>query len=415
MLIDRVKELNKISLETETEKKNKADYFCRFYFGDKTKLLFATIKTLAYGEKVAFICSKENAIESKKLVSIAGIGTKCQIIGCMVDVSANKTACTSNNIEKISSAIGGVKVIIALDDRLFNLATYVAMINAIPLVLVPDKIGFEDILCSTLFIKENYSYKRAKVKAIRYVILDKNVIDNADIQGIFYRLISLRANAIDYRISCLLRGENEDERAIELLKSATVNAYPVFTTEGKWKIEELIFLKFLAELSNIASNGEMEKNSAVKITEEILKMRGYYGESVSKSIFSKIIGVYDLYFCGKYDGILEVPDYLERADRLSDISGCVATEFLKNFLTQRNAIEEKKKQLSILRRSLKTAVAEQKKFADRMTTLFDKTDRIENLVAIDNAIRIAGDLPNTFNAMTLLRESGITEYFGSSE
>ena len=125
------------------------------------------------------------------------------------------------------------------------------------------------------------------------------------------------------------------------------------------------------------------------------------------------MGLLDLCLSGEYDEIVETPDYLMRADELAVLTGSDDGVFLKAFKRQRDLLSANEKAVHKIKQALKDEIKAQNAAAEKsLQTYFALGGRDEtNKAEINAAVKYCGDLERTFNSMTLVRESGIAEYF----
>lgn len=408
MLNETAKKLNGISAETEKAAPAKWPVFTRFYAGDMKIKLSAVIKALAPEGTVCVVFTEETF--SAKGREIAAF---IQTLGCKIETAVFKTGFRS--VEDAGLALKkaeDARCVLAFDTELLGFAAYVAMVAKIPCVIAPLSFGYEDIVCSMTVLKNGNGFDRVKTRVPRYVVLDEKSVSGCNVAAAFASVIARLPDFTDYRIACAVKKYDPDKRAYSLMKEAVSSAFGIFTQSVTCRAEKILEYKFAAELANVASGGRLSDYSSVKNASFLCLVKGAEKESVSPSIFRRVMGLYDLCCSGEYDDLLEVPDYLARADFLSGLTGNEDKPFLAGIKTQCDIFGENVRAVNKTKNSLKAEIEVQNDACEKAVRTFyalggkDFADK----KLIDTMVKYSGDIPDSFNGMTVVREYGIAEY-----
>ena len=419
MFNETVQKLNNVSKDTEAVSSSKAAVFTRFYYGNTWAKLAPVIRTLAPSGKVTCVYTKASfekfGAETHKLI-VALTGKPYDFVVDADFVGENgetRYFPSTDDAGKLLCAAENARFVLTFDNELFGLVTYAAMIAKIPAAIVLTSAGFCDVVPSRTILKNGRSFQYVKVRAPRYVILDENIAANTDVAGAYCSVISRLADFADYRIARAAGISETDKRAYSLMKDSVSSAFGIFSLSKTERAERILTDKLTAELANLASDGQLSDYSAVRNASRLCLTRGLKKESESPYIFRRIMGLLDLCLSGEYDEIVETPDYLMRADKLAVLTGSDDGVFLKAFKRQRDLLSANEKAVHKIKQTLKDEIKAQNAAAEKsLQTYFALGGRDEtNKAEINAAVKYCGDLERTFNSMTLVRESGIAEYF----
>lgn len=408
MFNEVIKKLNGISAETEARAKNATAVFTRFLFGNAIRLLSETLKAVAAGGKVVATYSEKSfdvyGAAATNAVKAAGFSV-CNFI-------------TDGNAPSVDTAGGIVAVaedarcIIAFDAENFGTVSYAAMIKGVPAILCAYAFGAEQVVSSRALLKNGEGWEYVKTCVPRYVVVDESAIDNTDEAAVYASVAGRITDFTDYRIACAVKYVNPDKRAYAIMKNATVSAFGITRFNGKERKARLAEYKLTSELANLAADGALSDYASSANAARICRMRGLKKEGDSIYPFRTAAGIFDLYFSGKYDDILEIPDYAERADAVASLLGDRDEEAMQAIKEQRAIYKKASRAEAKIKATLKDEIHAQNAAADKAVKTYlalGGTDDADK-VAISRAVKRSGDLPKTFNCITLIRESGITEY-----
>lgn len=409
VMIDLIaQKLNKISSETEALFKGESSAFTRFLFGDEYSLLASVIKRTTVRGKVAAVYSERSFKKhGAKVTSI--IRSEFCSVG---NVVLSDSILSVEDVGAIISAAEDARCIVCFDCENFGAVTYAASVVGVPAALVVDEFGFYDVLPTRAILKNGSGWEYVKTSAPRYVIADEKTFFGCDVAGAYASVLLRLTDFTDYRVKRALQNDVADKRSYSLMKSAVSSAYSAVKLGIKERAEKIIECKLIAESANVAARGALSDFSASRNAARICYMSGNVKESRSVYILKKILGVYDLYFSGEYDDILEIPDYLARADKLAEIAGSDDYTFMAGIKKQRELCTNKKSAEEKLKVSLKDEIKSQNQIAASVIKTYFALGGKDssNKAVLNAAVKYGGDLPDTFNCMSLVRESGITEY-----
>lgn len=408
MFNEITKKLNSISAETESSNKNGAAVFTRFLFGNATKLLAETVKAIAAGGKVVATFSEKSfskfGVSATNALRAEGFSV-CNFI-------------TDGEVSSLSDAGGIISVaedarcIMAFDAENFATASYAAMIKGIPAFLCVFGFGAEHIVPSCVLLKNGDGWEYVKTRVPRYIIIDESAANGTDEAAVYASVAGRITDFTDYRVACAFKRFSPDKRAYALMKGAAVGAFGINKFTAGERKARLIEYKLTSELANLAVDGALSDYSSAANAARICKMQGLKKESESIYPFRMAEGVFDLYFSGEYDDILEIPDYAERADDIAAVLGKKDGETMRAIKEQRDIYAKLRGAESKIKATLKDEIHAQNAVADKAVKTYLALGGADDVdtAAVFRAIKRSGDLPKTFNCMTLIRESGITEY-----
>ncbi len=408
MLKETLKKLNAVSAETEKGLSGKWRVFTRFYGGNAEQRLADVLKALApEGKVIILFTSKSYARFGREaLAFITSIG--CKPIEKVLEGDIPSV----DDAGAVLSIAEEARCILAFDGELFGFASYSAMIAKMPCVFLLEKIGSEEVVSSVALLKNGNGIERVKVRVPRYVVVDEDAVKRYDVAEAYSGLISRLPDFADYRINCSIEKRAYDKRAYALFKEAVTSAFGIFSYGTEERCEKIAEYKFTAELANLASDGRLCDFSAMGNASYLFSAARKEGQKPMLSFFSRIMQLYELCFSGEYDGILEIPDYLSRADKLSSLTGCDDKVFLTGLKKQCDLLSEVKKTAEKTALGLYEEVKAQRAVCDKaISTYYALGGRVKQDCSFtDEIINLCGDLPASFNGMTLVRESGIAEY-----
>lgn len=408
MLKETLKKLNAVSAETEKILSAKWRVFTRFYGGNAERRLADVLKALAPEGKVIVLFTDESYARfgKKALTFIASIG--CKPVEKVIAVGIPSV----DDAGAVLSVSEEARCVLAFDGELFGFASYCAMIAKVPCVFLLEKIGCEEVIPSVALLKNGNGTERVKVRVPRYVVVDEDAVKRYDVAEAYAGLISRLPDFADYRIKCSVEKRAYDKRAYALFKEAVTSAFGIFSYGTEERCEKIAEYKFTAELANLASDGRLCDFSAMGNASYLFSAARKEGKNPTLSFFSRIMQLYELCFSGEYEGILEIPDYLSRADELSSLTGCDDKVFLAGLKKQCDILCDVKKTAEKTASGLYEEIKAQRAVCDKaVSTYYALGGTVkQNCPFTDEIVNLCGDLPSSFNGMTIVRESGIAEY-----
>ncbi len=288
------------------------------------------------------------------------------------------------------------RAVLALDQRLFGLASYFATLKNIPCFLYSYKfitdVAFRDIL----FIKDHNAVDAFPISRDRTFIFDSDgMSDNEFIRCFSVGLINLTVRAVDKIMLGRLIGEDYDLSALSKLNGIIRN----FLLFGGELEKRYIFMEQYVEVcfNLLAGNNSL---CAVDIAGYIYSGEFFLGLD-SARISIKILEEYS--HALSFGNGLNIPNYMERAERISGITGYDENMILQGLYAQTKIFEKVEYKAAI---ELKVMI---KKALDTVNELYKNIDDKINIDSdrLELAVRHAGDMPFSTNGMTAIRELGL--------
>ena len=296
-----------------------------------------------------------------------------------------------------------VRAVLIFDRELMDLAAYIATLFKIPVIFALDCINTDGVLCAKVpfFWGANKSETDFFSVDCEYHVV---ISDNACMFGnkteqyisIYCKILSL----IDYRIRLAICSGN----SYEFERNIILNAIRI--ANFSYSANNLLISGLKIELANLASGGEILFNSAEY---SFKRLTGFKEEKdIRFSLIKKLINLYSLCVSEK-DMPFTVPDYNKRVKELADITKSDDGVFLKGFAAQIKAL--KGKDLLSVKADLKDDInlisEEFKVVEENYSKLGGNPDA--DFASYVKALKLCGDLPDTVNFMTVIRESGFLE------
>lgn len=297
-----------------------------------------------------------------------------------------------------------VRAVLIFDRELVDLAAYIATLFKIPVIFALNSVNTDGILPAKVpfFWGEKKSETDFFPVDCAYHVA---VSDNAPMCGdkaeqyvnVYGKLLALT----DYRVKLALSCGNSYEFERDIILNA------VKIADFSLNASDLIASGLKIELANLSADGEILFNSAEYGFKRLIGFRQVSG--LNFAFIKKLVNLYALCAAEK-DMPFAIPDYNKRAKELADMVKSDDGAFLKGFLSQINALKDK---------DLLSVKAELK---DELISLADEFDAAEqnykrlggnkdaDFLPYVKALTLCGDLPNTLNFMTVVRESGFLEY-----
>lgn len=317
----------------------------------------------------------------------------------------------SNTVQQFSKLFTlpeDVRMVVAFDSRLMLATKYFSSIRNVPSVFCLNEFNDLSFLSPKLTVKNFDKIDVVNVSANMHVILDEQAMVSADKAELFSEIQSKIVSLFDYRVYCKLHGKRYVKSAYDLLSDVINDTTSIFLNKVYEQSLTLIQNRFLSELANIISDGNLWLCSAEYGVKRILgNLDGF-----NRINFLKIVlFLYELNFSGKFSHITEIPDYNLRAEKLAEFIQTDDQSFLKNFQSQiqvLNVAKEKITQVgSALYKEIKKINQSYNLIQNTYYALGGSGKQQKDLIF---ALIHSGDVSACVNGMSLLRESGILEY-----
>lgn len=304
-----------------------------------------------------------------------------------------------------------VRAVVTVDNSIISQVCYYASVINIPVIYSINNINSQTILPYGVFVKNKGNVEYVKLCCEQHIILDHLALglDKNNFIDLYAEIVSKTPAFIDYRIKRFLCGGKNDSIAYEYARHAVSQTFSAIKFENKNKFAIISYNLLKIQLANFFAEGRLFDFSAVEMALKLIKKKQ---SAISLNLCQKILQIYALCFSGKYEATMLFPDYLKRAESLSFATGEKSATFIKSFKYQKNIISKWAKKIEEVKKILleeTESLAKAIEIARQTYIAFGGKEISCDLEELNTSIKYAGDLPNTFNGITLARESGITE------
>ncbi len=300
-----------------------------------------------------------------------------------------------------------VRAIIYFDGELGALANYVAAVLGVLCMRVVKDPFVKGALAPFVCFDSGVSSDIFPLTCNRYIFVDFNAVkdakDNKE-KAIAY-ILSRYLSVIDGKILAAAYGETCED-ALQIILSA-VNYCR--NNADNMDLDELTYWALETEIADAFSFGVLLKNSSAFCLSYILKKTEDIGFYLSSC--RKLFGVYLLYLKEEGGNLLSVPDYNARAKALSERTGKDFISVAEGIVKQRKALGENAERINAAVSRIKVNVADTEGVFAAFSAAMEKLS-VKDAVLTGNtafALKSCGDIRDTFNLMTVIRESGLTE------
>lgn len=302
-----------------------------------------------------------------------------------------------------------IRLVVTVDDRLYNVAKYFASVRQITCFLGVTKINTYNIFSSVNLTngKENEVFIPT---CPLFIGLDPYMFDisSGEDSDVYAFVVSHALALVDYRIHTMLKGLAVDKSAYTTVSNAVTKTYPLFNYYKEQRRALLVEKSILIQLANAFGDKLIYQSFSSRLACE------YCSKSISGdkilSFSLTIAKIYQLLFSSKYDNLLEYPTYLKRADYIRKNSNYQLDYLLKELIDQSKLIKKDKSLVIKLKNKLLKDVNSFIKCSSKILNIFTALggQTLSQDDAFVNAVKHSGDL--ILNGMSLVRESGISEY-----
>ncbi|MBP5466859.1 MAG: hypothetical protein J6Y43_04795, partial [Clostridia bacterium] len=313
----------------------------------------------------------------------------------------------SLNLENVFDLIGvpdGVRAVVCFDRELVNISAYLATIFKIPVVLRLNAGKTEDVLPAKVPFYLGGAADFFPVNCIYHVVLpDTAPKDGWDMAEQYISLMSKITALSDYRARLAVFGGKPEKVAYDTVKTAVLDAF------SSPDFETLFISGLTVEIANLATGGVILYNSADYCFRRIAGF--YISGGVRFVLLKKLLKLY-LLCAEELNDPFGTPDYNKRAQELSALTKSGDGAYLKGFTYQTEELKRRGNVDGVKASFKKEFTAQNAAFCgieEKFLSLGGTPT--ENFAPYLKALKHCGDLPNAFNFMTLIRESGFTEYF----
>ncbi|MBO4251786.1 MAG: hypothetical protein J5911_03885 [Clostridia bacterium] len=318
---------------------------------------------------------------------------------------------TSLNLSSVFDVIcvpDDVRAVLIFERELKDIAAYIATLFRAPVIFTLDSINTDGALCTKVPFIWGGKVPQTdffQVDCDYHVVVSDDVLQKGDKAEQYSEIYAKRVALIDELAKSAVLVGIESDYAIKVISDAIVDA------DASCDPETLLLSGLKIELANFATGGELVFNSAEYAFKRLVGFNRAFGtEGLTFALVKKLINLYALCASEK-EMPFELPDHIKRAGELSRLAEISETSLLSGYLEQVKAL--KGKDMTVLKDDVGDRLAallsgfngvEQKYIA-----LGGKTDL--DFSPFVTALKYCGDIPNTLNFMSILRESGFTESF----
>ena len=365
-----------------------------FYDGDTVRV----INSVAPYGKVAVLYAKNTFLASGKEFTAKLKETGITPLNFILPEGV---ALSPQNVFDVIGVPDDVRAIVYSDLILTDIAAYLATIFNIPVICTLKSVNTENLIGTHLpfFWKDRTDFFDAH--CVYHIIFDI-ARNSGDIAKQYINVIGKLPALTDYRVKIKACGGRPEKQAYNLIKNA-VEASLTFTENPE---ETLVIAGLKIELANLASGGKIICNSAEYAFKQLLRFDVDSG--VAFAFFEKQMRLYAL--CAENGEVpFSTPDYNARVAELTEITGSDDGSFLSGLIKQIGF--RKKADLVKLKAGLKAELLSQEKAIDKIERQYSSFGgkKCEDFSPYIPAFKLCGDLPDTFNFMTVVREGGFTE------
>ena len=208
-----------------------------------------------------------------------------------------------------------VRAIITFDYDLNNAIKYFGAIKNIDAIHVLREFNELEFISPKIVVKNEQALETLILQCNQHVVLDENLY-NVSLPKIYAYVASKIVSLLDYRIYLKLSSKTPAKACYDLLNTAIDNALTCFNQPIENRNDYLLQCLFTAEIANRLSGGIIYEVGCEDTVKRLLeKFEGY-----DRIVFLKYsLNLYKKYFSGEYEHLLEIPNYNERAYKLSKI------------------------------------------------------------------------------------------------
>ncbi len=421
----------------------------RFYQGETKKKLYEIASSLAPQGVVVALTTENGNEETAKDVTEGLRGACSKILSVKIPEKTDAVRAAASVLRAAEDA----RLIVTAEYPLIPLARYAAKISGLTFVYVMRTGETDGLLSPRLLLKNGNRTDCFFSDARTRVIIDTDkicagesfcksvgesegsgkdkVVSSAEEAAfaekriaapLFAKLAGKIPALADYRARLLATGEKPNAEAYGLLREAVKDGYIAFTKKDREILSSLIYDSLLAEIADFLSDGELCSFSALRFAEFLLAGEKRLPADLILELYARISGIYALYTSPLAEGLLEIPDYRERAHELAELTGTDEGIFLKGLIKQAEILNRYGENADNITDKLFEELSKQNASASSVRSTFvaygkevsgGKTGDSETRVSeekLKKAIKLAGDSPFGINAMSFAREKGVTEF-----
>ncbi len=339
-----------------------------FYSGNSAEKLKEIILSVAPRGKIVSLFGKNSFSEKGTEFTSAVNAAGAKAYNVVVDDSYDFVKAAGD----VLRAPEDVRLIVAADNHVLSLAQYCAKLAGVPLVCFVRDFNLDGILSPHIFIANGNATDCIKTEIRRHVVIDSDAIAarRAELALSYLDTESKIPALADYRICCVLKGERADKDAYAVARQAIIDVFGIFAHKKEEMPTLLIYNGLLSELANAAAHGKLFDFSALNQAELLLGGKNSISPDLKLRLFSGISGVYYALFCGDYEKLLCFPDYISRAEKIAEMTGTDAGQYLEGLKKQAVVFDRKKDAVAMLKERLKGEIVSQNLAASKISAAF---------------------------------------------
>ena len=308
-------------------------------------------------------------------------------------------------LENVLDVIGvpdDVRAIVCFDRALIPIAAYLATVFNIPVVYDMRSACAEDVIPAKVPFSFGVSCaETVAVNCVYHIAVDFEKLSDEGVAEGYLSLISKRVALSDYRTKMKILGKRIKKSLCDAIEE-TINAVKTPVTA-----QDVAFYGLKAEILSLAFGGEPIYNSAYHCFK---RLTGFIQDNGQNFAFlQKLTALYSL--CAENSDMpFDIPDYNARTKSLAALTLLDDGKFLRGFSDQKKAL--KSADLSAIKVAMKKELGYLSSFVEKAAkTYIDLGGKIsEDFSPYTRALISCGDLPDTLNFMTVVRESGFLEF-----
>ena len=316
------------------------------------------------------------------------------------------------NFSNVFDMIGvpeDIRAIVYFDSDLYGVALYIATLFNVPCAYVMRKPLIGGFFRSRIVFSYEKFSDLFSADCERYLILDDAFIDKTLSDSVYENYVGLFTESLSVAdmIACSALYEDNSPRYLRAFSYAKDSIDAVISSPCK-KTEDFSDMLFLAlstlSLADFSLGGKILSESAKT---SFMRLAGANCDTATLyAFYIRALSLYAL-ACLSSDPLL-VPDYLSRADALKELTGKDDGLFLDGFIKQTQAIKTvgTDKTVSAVKDYISLLNDNLINFRDAYINYGGKC---VDFTPFNSALKYCGDLPDAFNFMSLVRETGISE------
>ena len=404
-----VQKLNSLAHAYLDENKLSVPNRCKFNFqsGDFGSELIKVILSIIPSSKVCFLHTKKSYNEfGVRLTKLFG-KTNRQFINIILEDDFTDDL---QNYSNLFNSGEDVRLVVGCDYILFNACSYIASVRRIECLLLVNNLLTYDILAPYINIKNGDLLDKFNITCFRQVYINDNISSEHIAEAYAFALSHITA-LIDFTISCEFYPCEQDEKVKELAKDCIYMAHGIMKSSRKRQIKKLLYACIGIELANYLSQGRLKETSSAMAVARL-----YSKDKVEQIRISFLGMLANLQICNLYissnEEVFNLPDYLERADKIASVYPIESIFVVKNLTRQSKIVKKKKTDCISNLLDLKTQLSQIQDSINAMRQTYVALQGTTQVQAEKFALAVkhSGDLTNYINLMSLVREKGILEY-----